>query len=169
MKSRDLLAVAAVLGAILYYLGPGETKVKAIIEGKQDELDLGGKVDAVSDRVGIDRNILRAIVAQESGWVPTAKNRLSKDYGLTQINIKTASSLRPDLVDQMPDILLDVDTNLSMAESLLREIIRAVGSSPDAIFNSWNIGWPSYKKGKISPYLAKYQAKYQKYKTTGEA
>lgn len=171
MNGREtLLILAAGAGALaLGYMGGGETIIKAIAAGSKNEELYGPLVDRMSSRLGLDPKIPRAIVSQESAWVPTARNILSGDHGLFQLNLSVAKRIRPALAAIMPEILYDPPNNVAIAEDLFREIMRAGITDAEGIFNSWNVGWPSYKRGITSPHIGKYLAFFEKYGGTVEA
>lgn len=140
-----------------------------IVVEKSRTNEYGPAVDDMADRVGVSRAVVRALVKQESNWNPNAVNRTTGDYGLFQLNYTVAKRLDVSQAPQMPGILLVPEVNIALAEKLLREIVRNVGREAEAIFNSWNVGWPSYKKGVRSPYLAGYVAAWKGYVSEGIA
>lgn len=167
MTVRNWILLAAIAGLVLW---GGETAVDKYVESV-NEKQFGPMADSISDRLGLDRNIFRAIIRQESGWKPTAVNEATKDYGLAQINLITAKAIRIRLgrKDALPDALLSPEVNFIYAADLLREIKGAGMSTPEDFFHSWNVGWPAYRKGTRSPYIAGYVSAFETYSNRGVA
>jgi soluble lytic murein transglycosylase-like protein len=174
-RNRMWAILALIVGAVLY----GGKKVVDSIARTEREKRYMPLADAVSARLGLDPNILRAIIARESNWTPEAVGKPNRDgtrdYGLVQLNEKTAATLRARLkrtaVDTLPGALLDPETNLLYAEALLREIKGRRYEDASDYFHAWNVGWPAFEKGTRSPYINSYASQFEDYseRTTANA
>lgn len=165
---------AGIAGAVVFawLQGGAQKEVMSLIAGSVNEELYGPQADEISARLGLDPKILRAIISQESGWSPSARNLITFDYGLGGINIKTAATYnsRYGWGHSLPADLYDADINFAYIEATLTEIVRQAHlTAPVDIFNAWNVGWPKAKKGVQSPYLAKYQAHYNSYEKRAAA
>ena len=91
---------------------------------------------------GIDYATLAAIVEIESNWKPEAKNETGSDaarggaYGLTQMTLRTAQSLRRNVTREQ---LLTAAGNLEIASMLMRENARR-SRDPKDLAAMWNSG-----------------------------
>jgi hypothetical protein len=166
MRRAWLWAAIAAVVVFGWLQGGTQKEIMKLIAGSINEEQHGPQADEISARLGLDPKILRAIISQESGWSPKARNLITKDYGLGGINITTATTYnqRYGWGHTLPTDLYDVDINFAYIEATLTEIVRQAHlTAPADIFNAWNVGWPKAKRGVQSPYLAKYQAHYDIY------
>lgn len=91
-------------------------------------------VYAAADRHGLPRRLLAAIAVVESGGRADAINRHTHDYGLMQINWKTAKAW-----GYRPEQMLDPQLSVIVAAELLVKLRKAYGEQPRWICR-YNLG-----------------------------
>jgi len=100
-------------------------------------------------KYGVDPNLLRAIAKHESGMRPTAISGINtngtKDYGLMQINERTAKAMKVAIDD-----LLNPRVSIDTAGKLLRAMKSELGQyyNPFTLISAYNVGSPTVVKNK---------------------
>lgn len=95
------------------------------------------KITKVAVAHNIDKALLTAIVHTESRGIASAYNHRTKDYGLAQINYKTAKALGYDTAR----LLSDETYNLNAAATILKQFKKQYHSREPATWPCrYNIG-----------------------------
>jgi soluble lytic murein transglycosylase-like protein len=81
--------------------------------------------------------LVKAIIATESAWNPSAVNPHDPSYGLMQVLLGS----RGPYPDVSADQLLDPSTNIILGTRFLKSLISRYGSTSDAI-SAYNAGHP---------------------------
>lgn len=107
-------------------------------------------VDAVSAQYGVDANLIRAFISQESQWNPGAINPSDPSYGLMQI-LQGSRGWYPDYT---PEQLLDPATNITLGVQIVRTLVNQYGDTSVAI-SVYNEGAGRYAQSGIinQPYV----------------
>ena len=108
--------------------------------------DLGEKIEAVAELYGLSPDLFNAVLAVESRHDQAAVNHRTKDYGIGQINAKTAKLYGLDL----QRLKHDVNYNLAASAKILSDFQRRYSRrEPVVWFCHYNTGTrPSSGKSK---------------------
>jgi len=117
-------------------------------------------VNNASQQHGIDANLLRAVMLNESGGDASAVGDNGKSFGLMQIQLPVARNLtkNPNLTAEE---LRDPAMNISTAALFLKELSKKYDNDYDKILGAYNAGEPKFDKGIYNPkYIAKARKNY---------
>ena len=142
------VGAAIVFIALIGFLVLG---VKAMY-GSPNEHSFDELISQAAMRYGVDENLVRAIIKQESNYDPNAENPFDPSYGLMQITAGAATDY--GLTDLSPEKLKDPQTNLLCGTWYLAHFLDRYDL--DASIQMYNEGEGNYLQGKRVPdYLAK--------------
>lgn len=125
--------------------------------GSTGKAELQAMADAAADRHGVDRNLFRAVVTQESGWDPRATSRVGAK-GLCQLMDKTAAEV--GVTDAY-----DPAQSLEGGARYLKKMLDMNGGNTMRALASYNAGysriknsppgnWPNETQGYVSTILS---------------
>lgn len=110
------------------------------------------KVEEVSQKYSIPRELILAIMKQESNFNPRAYNKNrdgTEDRGLMQVNYQHNLRLMKEYNITDPDQLYDIETNIEIGARILYENFQRFGNWVMAVkaYNGWKADNWDYVKG----------------------
>lgn len=125
----------------------------------KDSHDTAYYIVKYAKEYGIDAKLLHAIIAVESSYKIKAYNKMSKDYGLTQINSNTIKAYNLDKYKLMHDKSYSIK-NGAMILSYFKK--RYFKSEPATWYCRYNVGTAKLE-GNLAKSCIKYLNKINKY------
>lgn len=115
------------------YLSPGTERGQDPVgrEGLPVDARIRAKVEEVSQKYRIPKELIFAIIKQESNFNPNAYNRNrdgTEDRGLMQVNYQHNLRLMREYGITSPDQLFDIDTNIELGARILYENYQRLGN-----------------------------------------
>ncbi len=92
---------------------------------------ISAKVEEVSQKYGIPKELIYAIIKQESGFNPKAYNKNkdgTEDRGLMQVNYQHNLRLMKEYGITDPNQLFDIETNIELGARILYENFQRFGN-----------------------------------------
>ncbi len=92
---------------------------------------ISAKVEEVSQKYGIPKELIYAIIKQESNFNPTAYNKNkdgTEDRGLMQVNYQYNLRLMREYGITDPNQLFDIETNIELGARILYENFQSFGN-----------------------------------------
>ncbi len=92
---------------------------------------ISAKVEEVSQKYGIPKELIYAIIKQESNFNPKAYNKNkdgTEDRGLMQVNYQHNLRLMREYGITDPDQLFDIETNIELGARILYENFKRLGN-----------------------------------------
>ena len=102
------------------------------------QLETNNHIDKMAKRYGLNPNVIKALIEEESGWVASAEGDNGQSVGLMQIQERWHK-------DRMKRLgvndLYDPEQNLTVGCDILSELLNKYGNYEDAlsVYNSGNI------------------------------
>lgn len=101
------------------------------------QLEINDHIDKMAKRYGLDSNIIKALIEEESGWVASAEGDNGNSIGLMQIQERWHKERMKRL--GVKD-LYDSEQNITVGCDILSELLNKYGNYKDAlsVYNSGN-------------------------------
>lgn len=102
------------------------------------ELETNNHIEKMAERYGLNPNIIKALIEEESGWLSSAEGDNGNSVGLMQIQERWHK-------DRMKRLgvtnLYDSEQNITVGCDILSELLNKYGNYKDAlsVYNSGNI------------------------------
>ena len=102
------------------------------------QLEINDHIDKMAKRYGLDSRIIKALIEEESGWLPSAEGDNGESVGLMQIQERWHK-------DRMKRLgvtdLYDPEQNITVGCDILSELLNKYGNYKDAlsVYNSGNV------------------------------
>lgn len=139
-----VLLIPSIIGFNTYTPSIAYTKLYIQINKANPDLptqylrDLTEAILSVSERHNIKPHKLAAILAQESAYKLNSVNKLTKDYGIGQINIRTIKAFKFD----KNRILTDLYYSIECAGIVLADFKRMYGKKDKDYWSRYNSSRP---------------------------
>ncbi len=125
---------------------------------KARAVKLATYIDKAAAKHNVPSNILTALIAQESMFRVGAVNKLTQDYGIGQINIRTIKAYKLD----MHRLLTDVDYSIDAAAMALSYFHKRYQAVESKWYCRYNVGTAKFTSQNINRCLI-YVAKLKQY------